>query len=358
MGRLTPFNWPKTSLGPNSDVARLPALKLPPAPPTPPSKCVGHCGPAPRPAGPPSVSPSIMPIPVLPGAVVPGPSIGRTPGVAQGQKPPPNCLEQLVKLNKLQRDAQQQREAAFGLLKMTLDKYGIDYDKFQSVFPRLMSKAGVDCALEAKACALRANAADWAAAQGTYAQVQVNDRLAEQRSSMIGKLKEECEAPGKDKKAQKTAPKESVEPLEEGMTLSKLTDAEKAAIIKGAQQQQGGTEYPGVDRFRVVILKKGTIIYGGAPGEGGFYTTIGTLKKFGNDAKEIFGALQVMPRGNKMRPGLTEYIVKEDTPVAFGLIRKNPQWGPGGAAQIYMKEFATALEPVKTILLKNREVSP
>jgi hypothetical protein len=132
----------------------------------------------------------------------------------------------------------------------------------------------------------------------------------------------------------------------------------KAAIIKMAQAAQGQGDYPGVDDFRVVILKKGTKIYGGAPGQSAFFTTARTLDKYGNDAANIFGALQVKlreydPTTFDYRPGMTEYLLKEDVPVAIGITRANPQWGPGGATQIFVEDYKSVLEPAKSILLSN-----
>jgi len=50
---------------------------------------------------------------------------------------------------------------------------------------------------------------------------------------------------------------------------------------------------------------------------------------------------------------MTEYILKEDVPVAIGITRANSQWGPGGATQIYVENFVTVLEPKQTLLLKD-----
>jgi hypothetical protein len=135
----------------------------------------------------------------------------------------------------------------------------------------------------------------------------------------------------------------------------KLSEDVKASVIQKAQRWQGQGEYPGVDNYRVIVLKKGTRVYGGEPGQTEFYTTAKTLEKYGNDSRSIYGALQVKPKNDLFRPGLTEYLLKEDTVVAVGITRANPQWGVGGATQIYIEKFKDVLQPTKTFLLKNRK---
>lgn len=53
------------------------------------------------------------------------------------------------------------------------------------------------------------------------------------------------------------------------------------------------------------------------------------------------------------RQGMTEFVLKEDVPVAIGITRANTQWGPGGATQIYVENFKMVLEPKQTFLLEN-----
>jgi hypothetical protein len=134
-----------------------------------------------------------------------------------------------------------------------------------------------------------------------------------------------------------------------------LSEELKSSVIQKAQRWQGQGEYPGVDNYRVIVLKKGTKVYGGEPGQTEFYTTAKTLEKYGNDSRSIYGALQVKPKNDLFRPGLTEYLLKEDTVVAVGITRANPQWGVGGATQIYIEKFKDVLQPTKTFLLKNRK---
>jgi len=60
-----------------------------------------------------------------------------------------------------------------------------------------------------------------------------------------------------------------------------------------ARSLQGSGNYPGVDVFRDITLKKGTIIYGGYPGQSAFYTTSSAISRVGDSASELFQGLQV-----------------------------------------------------------------
>jgi hypothetical protein len=125
-------------------------------------------------------------------------------------------------------------------------------------------------------------------------------------------------------------------------------------IIQHAESLQGNSKYPGVDKFKVVLLKKDSIIYGGVPGQSPFYTTKSTLRRFGNDANAIYKGLQVVDRNGEYHPGLGAYRVKQDTYVAISITRANPQHGSGSAVQIVVKDFNSVLEPQFDYILNNR----
>jgi RHS repeat-associated protein len=119
-----------------------------------------------------------------------------------------------------------------------------------------------------------------------------------------------------------------------------------------AQSWQGTGDYPGIDNYRDITLKKGKIIYGGTPGQSNFYTTESALKRSNNAAKKLFEGVQVSPHPQfGYRPGMTAYEVLEDTPAAFGITKANPQHGSGGLPQIVIKDFESTLKPLYSVPL-------
>jgi len=111
-----------------------------------------------------------------------------------------------------------------------------------------------------------------------------------------------------------------------------------------ARSLQGSARYPGIDRFRDITLRKGTIIFGGFPGQSAFYTTMSALRRSGESATSLFGGLQVFyhqTRGYRSR--VAAYEVLEDIPAAFGLAIANWQYGAGWLPQIVVPSFASTL---------------
>ncbi|REF27267.1 RHS repeat-associated protein [Xenorhabdus cabanillasii] len=134
------------------------------------------------------------------------------------------------------------------------------------------------------------------------------------------------------------------------------TSEVKAASIQSpsefARSWQGQGEYPGVDRFKDITVKKDTILMAGAPGQGNFYTTVSAIERSGFSQEGVFKGLQVMPHPQfGYRPGMTAYRVLEDTPAAFGIVRANPQHGAGGLPQIVIKNYEGILEPLYSVKL-------
>ncbi|WP_420138299.1 PAAR domain-containing protein [Sphingomonas sp.] len=126
----------------------------------------------------------------------------------------------------------------------------------------------------------------------------------------------------------------------------KLTPSEEA------QSWQGKGDYPGVDQYRDITLKKGTVIYAGDPGQSNYYTTPRAVQRSGGDAEALFKGLQVKPHEQfGYRPNVRAYEVTEDTPAAFGITRANPQYGEGGLPQIYIPEYST-LKPLDVTPLR------
>ncbi|MDE9542946.1 hypothetical protein [Xenorhabdus bovienii] len=129
------------------------------------------------------------------------------------------------------------------------------------------------------------------------------------------------------------------------------TSEVKAASIQSpsefARSWQGQGEYPGVDRFKDITVKKDTILMAGAPGQGNFYTTVSAIERSGFSQEGVFKGLQVMPHPQfGYRPGMTAYRVLEDTPAAFGIVRANPQHGAGGSCIQYVYCEFYCVEPI------------
>ena len=125
------------------------------------------------------------------------------------------------------------------------------------------------------------------------------------------------------------------------------------SISEQAQSWQGTGAYYGVDKYDDVVIPKDAVIWGGAPGQGNYYTTQTTMDTYGNDSTAIFQSLQVGPYKGTYRPGMTAYRVKSDLPAAYGNVSANPQFGAGGADQYYIPDFKDNLEPLYSIPLTN-----
>lgn len=116
-----------------------------------------------------------------------------------------------------------------------------------------------------------------------------------------------------------------------------------------ARSQQGTFPYTGVDRFRDITLKKGTIIYGGEPGQSAFYTTGSAFRRVGDSATDLWRGLQVKPhKARGYRSDITAYEVIDDVPAAFGRALNNSQISPGGLPQIVVPNYQQYLRPIHT----------
>lgn len=116
-----------------------------------------------------------------------------------------------------------------------------------------------------------------------------------------------------------------------------------------ARSQQGVFPYTGVDRYRDIILKKGTIIYGGEPGQSAFYTAGSAFRRVGDSATDLWRGLQVEKHATKgYRMHVTAYEVIDDIPAAFGRALMNGDISPGGLPQVVVPNFRQFLRPIYT----------
>jgi hypothetical protein len=139
---------------------------------------------------------------------------------------------------------------------------------------------------------------------------------------------------------------------ESGFVAKGLTERNPAS---DAGKWQGDKVYPGVDDWTNITLKKGTKVWGGAPGQSNFYTTDAFIKDAGNDATKIFEGLQVTKgKYPTYRSGMTLYIVSEDITVGYSKALANPIYGKGGAEQYFITNYEEILKPIKSIILTNK----
>jgi hypothetical protein len=116
---------------------------------------------------------------------------------------------------------------------------------------------------------------------------------------------------------------------------------------------QGSARYPGIDRFRDIIVRKGTFLICGDPGCTGFFTTERTIARAGGDSTRLFEGLQVAPYQGEYRHSVYVYEAIEDSPGAFGLVGANPQYGAGGFPQVYLPNWQSKVRLVNRIDLTN-----
>jgi hypothetical protein len=125
-----------------------------------------------------------------------------------------------------------------------------------------------------------------------------------------------------------------------------------------ARSWQGSGSYPGVDAWSDTKLAKGTYVVGAAPGQSEFYTTLDGFNATDGTAEDYYQNLQIGPNTTNpnyppYRSGVTIYQVNTDNvPAAMGNALANPQFGPGGAPQLFIPGYKDALTPVYSIPFK------
>jgi hypothetical protein len=131
-----------------------------------------------------------------------------------------------------------------------------------------------------------------------------------------------------------------------GSELNGLAANETGAVAL-AKAQQGTPRYPGVDDFTRTVIPKGTVVYGGAPGQSGFYVDAASFERSGGIADIFARGSQVQPHpALGYRGGVTAFEVTQDVEAATGTVNANPQYGIGGFTQFYIPSYETALEPI------------
>ncbi|MDE1150581.1 MAG: DUF6531 domain-containing protein [Azospirillaceae bacterium] len=137
-----------------------------------------------------------------------------------------------------------------------------------------------------------------------------------------------------------------------GLEGEALTPAEQA------KAWQGNERYPGVDDYKDITLQKGQIVVGASPGPSEYYTTMEAYEATGGTAEGYYNNLQIRPNIDnpdfpKYRSGVTVYEVAEEAPAATGQTLANPQYGTGGATQVFIPSYKTSLKPLYSIPFGN-----
>ncbi len=114
-----------------------------------------------------------------------------------------------------------------------------------------------------------------------------------------------------------------------------------------ARGWQGSGDYPGIDKWRTIILEKGTIVYGGVPGQSEFYLSKESLEASGKMKETLWESVQVKAHEKfGYRSQVQAYVLTEDVKVGSSIVEANPQFGKGGATQYFIEDFNHKLKPV------------
>jgi RHS repeat-associated protein len=113
-----------------------------------------------------------------------------------------------------------------------------------------------------------------------------------------------------------------------------------------AQSWQGSDPYNGVDSYKNVVVKKGTVFYtlyphGDAPGN---YLVKSDAVVSARNARQYNDSVQVAHKGNwksrearPMRTKVHGYALTKDTCMTVGVAKNNPSLGNGGATQYFIE---------------------
>lgn len=130
-------------------------------------------------------------------------------------------------------------------------------------------------------------------------------------------------------------------------------EATDDSLLIKAKRWQGSGNYPGVDNWQVFEIPANTKLYGGLPSQSEFYSIEQSLKAVNNNKVKYWESLQVAPHPTfGFRPKVGEYTLNTALKVAVSKTLANPQFGVGGAWQIFVLDFKNKLTFVKDINLE------
>jgi hypothetical protein len=117
---------------------------------------------------------------------------------------------------------------------------------------------------------------------------------------------------------------------------------------------QGQGDYPGVDDWTTAKIPGNFDLYGGLPGQSEYYTISQTITDTDTIVVDYWESLQVKAHpefGYRAMVGVFD-IKNDSIVVAISKTLANPQYGAGGAWQIYVGNFDEVLLVLDTIYLK------
>jgi len=118
----------------------------------------------------------------------------------------------------------------------------------------------------------------------------------------------------------------------------------------------------GVDKYRNITLKKGKVIYVGEPYPTGYATTKNAVERVNGDSRKLFEGLQVKPywedgmEAAEYRSKMMAYEITEDTNVAYGITKANPQFGDGGLPQMFIPDFNELVKTGKITKIESKVI--
>ena len=134
--------------------------------------------------------------------------------------------------------------------------------------------------------------------------------------------------------------------------IQAIESVDDSLLIK-AKRWQGSGNYPGVDNWQVFEIAANTKLYGGLPGQSEFYSIEQSLKAVNNNKIKYWESLQVAPNPTMgFRPKVGEFLLNSPTKVAVSITLANPQFGKGGAWQVFVLDFKNKLIKIKEINLE------
>jgi len=107
-----------------------------------------------------------------------------------------------------------------------------------------------------------------------------------------------------------------------------------------------------MDSWSMTTLPKGSIVYGGIPGQSAFYTDAAAVVGSGGSRATFFQSMQSAAHPVfGYRPAVSMYEVMSDMRVPMGTTLNNPALGPGGATQFFIRNYSQSLRDVGFIPL-------
>jgi hypothetical protein len=125
------------------------------------------------------------------------------------------------------------------------------------------------------------------------------------------------------------------------------------ALLHTVEGWQGSGDYPGVDEWATATIPAGMDLYGGLPGQSEYYSIDQTLIDADTMKVAYWESLQVKAHptfGYRADVGI--FDLNATTTVAIARTLANPQFGAGGAWQIYVANYTADLTPLDTINLQ------